>query len=55
MLIRAESSITLRTIVPFVTAHPEVFHYTHHPVIPEFDLSFTFCSTFDALSKRISE
>ena len=23
----------LRTIVPFATAHLEIFHYTHHPVI----------------------
>ena len=35
----------LRTTVPFVTAHLEIFHSTHHPVIPKSDLYFTFCST----------
>ena len=45
----------LRTTVPFVTVHPEIFHCTHHPVIPESDLYFTFCCTFNALSKRTSK
>ena len=31
--------------MPFVTAHLEIFHCTHHPVIPKSDLYFTFCST----------
>ena len=43
------SSWDLRTTVPFVTVHIEVFH---HPVIPKSDLYFTFCST---LSKRTSK
>ena len=38
----------------FVTAHLEIFHCTHHPVIPKSDLYFTFCSTLNALSKRTS-
>ena len=42
--------VNLRTTVPFVTAHLEVFHCTHHPVIPKSDLYFTFCSTLNALS-----
>ena len=45
----------LRTTVPFVTAHLEIFHCTHHPVIPKSDLYFTFCSNLNALSKRISK
>ena len=45
----------LRTTVPFVTAHLEIFHCTHHPVIPKSDLYFTFCSTLNALSKRTSK
>ena len=45
----------LRTTVPFVTAHPEIFHCTHHPVIPEPNLYFPFCSIFNALSKRVSK
>ena len=45
----------LRTTVPFVTAHLEIFHSTHHPVIPKSDLYFTFCSTLNALSKRTSK
>ena len=45
----------LRTTVPFVTAHLEIFHCTHHPVIPKSALYFTFCSTLNALSKRTSE
>ena len=45
----------LRTTVPFVTAHLEIFHCTHHPVIPTSDLYFTFCSTLNALSKRTSK
>ena len=46
---------TLRTTVPFVTAHLEIFHCTHHPVIPKSDLYFTFCSALNALSKRTSK
>ena len=38
----------------FVIARIEILHCTHHPVIPESDLYFTFCCNFDALSKRIS-
>ena len=45
----------LRTTVPFVTAHLEIFHCTRHPVIPKSDLYFTFCSTLNALSKRTSK
>ena len=45
----------LRTTVPFFTAHLEIFHCTHHPVIPKYDLYFTFCSTLNALSKRTSK
>ena len=45
----------LRTTVPFVTAHLEIFHCTHHPVIPKSDLYFIFCSTLNALSKRTSK
>ena len=41
--------------MPFVTAHLEIFHCTHHPVIPKSDLYFTFCSTLHALSKRTSK
>ena len=41
--------------MPFVTAHLEIFHCTHHPVIPKFDLYFTFCSTLNASSKRTSK
>ena len=48
-------SLFLRTTVPFVTAHLEIFHCTHHPVIPKSDLYFTFCSTLNALSKRTSK
>ena len=34
----------LRTTEPFVTAHLEVFHFTHYPVIiPKSDLYFTVC------------
>ena len=33
-------------------AHLETFHCTHHPVIPESDLHFTFCSIFNVLSKK---
>ena len=40
----------LRTTVPFVTAHFEMFHCTHHPVIPKSDLYFTFCSTLTLLA-----
>ena len=47
--------IILRTTVPFVTAHLEIFHCTHHPVISKSDLYFTFCSTLNALSKRTSK
>ena len=49
---RAFLIYNLRTTVPFVTAHLEILHRTHHPVIPESDLYFTFCSTLNALSKR---
>ena len=35
----------LRVTVPFVTAHLDIFHCMHHPVIPKSDLYFTFCST----------
>ena len=45
----------LRTTVPFVAAHLEIFHSTHHPVIPKSDLYFTFCSTLNALSKTTSK
>ena len=41
--------------MPFVTAHLEIFHCTHHPVIPKSDLYFTFCSTLKALSKKASK
>ena len=44
-----------KTTVPFVTAHLEMFHCTHHPVIPKSDLYFTFCSTLNPLSKRTSK
>ena len=44
-----------RTTVPFVTAHLEIFHCKYDPVIPKFDLYFTFCSTLNALSKRTSK
>ena len=47
--------VKLKTIVPFVTAHLEIFHCTHLPVIPKSDLYFTFCSTLNALSKRTSK
>ena len=39
----------------FVTAHLEIFHCTHHPLIPKSNLYFTFCSTVNALSKRTSK
>ena len=39
----AMTSITM-ILLPF-TAHFEIFHCTHHPVIPKSDLYFTFCST----------
>ena len=39
--------------MPFATAHLEIFHCTHHPVIPKSDLYFTFCSTLNA--KNIKE
>ena len=45
----------LRATVPFVTVHLEIFHCTHHPVIPKSDLYFTSCSTLNALSKRTSK
>ena len=41
--------------MPFVTVHLEIFHCTHHPVIPKSYLCFTFCSTLNALSKRTSK
>ena len=42
---------TLWTTAPFLTAHLEIFHCTHHPVIPNSDLYFTFSSTLNALFK----
>ena len=45
----------LGTTVPFVTAHLEIFHCTHHPVIPKSDLYFTFCSTLNVLSQTTSK
>ena len=45
----------LRTTVPFVTVHLEIFDCTRHPEIPKSDLYFTFCSTLNALSKRTSK
>ena len=47
--------VNSRTTVPFVTAHLELFHCTHHSVIPKSDLYFTFCFTLNALSKRTSK
>ena len=38
----------LRTIMPFAAAHLEIFHCTHHPMIPKSDLYFTFRSTLNA-------
>ena len=35
----------LRTTVPFVTAHLEIFHCTHHPVTPNAWFPFTANST----------
>ena len=46
--------VNLRTTMPFVTAHLEIFHCTYHSVIPKSDLYSTFCSTLHALSKRTS-
>ena len=48
------SMTDLRTTTPFVTAHLEIFHSEHDPVIPKSDLYFTFCSTLNALSKKPS-
>ena len=42
---RSVSMTDLRTTVPFVAAHLEIFHCKHDPVIPESELYFTFCST----------
>ena len=39
---RSVSMTDLRTTVPFVTAHLEIFHCKHDPVIPKSDLYFTF-------------
>ena len=39
--------------MPFVIAHLQIFHRTHHRVIPKSDLYFTFCSTLNALSKAM--
>ena len=47
--------IGLRTTVSFVTAHLEIFHSKHDPVILKSDLYFTFCSTLNALSERTSK
>ena len=41
--------------MPFATAHLEIFHSTHHPVIPKPDLHFTSCSTLNALFKGASK
>ena len=41
--------------MPFVTAHLEIFNCTHHPVIPESDLYFTFCSTSNASSNGLAK
>ena len=38
--------------VPFVTAHFEIFHCTHNPLIPTSDLYFTFCSILKALVRK---
>ena len=38
--------------MPFVNAYLEIFHCTHHPVIPMSDLYFTFCSTLNEFSVR---
>ena len=43
------SRTTLRTTVPFATALLEIFHCTHHPVIPKSNLYFTFGSTLNVL------
>ena len=51
---RSVSMMDLKTTVPFVDAHLEIFHCKHDPVIPKSDLYFTFCSVSDALSKRTS-
>ena len=37
-------ALDLGTTVPCATAHLEIFHCTHHPVIPKSDLYFSFCS-----------
>ena len=52
---RLVSMTNLRTTVPFVTAHLEIFHCKHDPMIPKSDLYFTFCSTLNVLSKRTSK
>ena len=41
--------------MPFVTAHLEIFHCTHHLMIRKSNLYFTFCSTLNALSRRTSK
>ena len=48
------SAVLLRTTVLFVTAHLEIFHCTHRPVIPKSDLYFIFSFTLNALSERTS-
>ena len=40
------SALNLRTTVAFATAHLEIFHCTHHPVIPKSDLYFLFNSPY---------
>ena len=40
--------------MPFVTAHLEIFHCTHHSVIPKFDLYFTFCSTLKNIKVTVN-
>ena len=42
----------LWTTAPFLTAYLEIFYCTHHPVIPNSNLYFTFSSTLNALYKR---
>ena len=48
-----DQRIPLRTTVPFVTAHFEIFHFGHHPVTPKSDLYFTFCFTLRLMTTRI--
>ena len=41
--------LTLRRTVHHAIGHLEIFHCTHHPVIPKSDLYFTFCSTLNVI------